>query len=281
LGTNGFNSLGLEIGGKKLLDNTLDTVNKLFGRDSELHKAASDAKDGLNAFTDLFKKQQGLGSRLENVRQILWSNQTGKELNKGNLTGNDKLRINGKQIRDLSELEVLALTSRNQMEKILASSNEKFRTLTSIEREQMITDELAQRAIQLNSSANLGFDEKIIESFRQGKGVSLLGTHQSTFDLLTKLQMLNNNNRFTRSDLIDFLKADTPEQKRLSTNKEIEKELSRDRDFSSNRSKSKGSKEAIIPGISNTSDTPFTPASFESTIYGAEKMAKIQAVESF
>ena len=281
LGTNGFNSLGLEIGGKKLLDNTLDTVNKFFGRDSELHKAASDAKDGLNAFTDLFKKQQGLGSRLEDVRQILWSNQTGKELNKGNLTGNDKLRINGKQIRDLSELEVLALTSRNQMEKILASSNEKFRTLTSIEREQMITDELAQRAIQLNSSANLGFDEKIIESFRQGKGVSLLGTHQSTFDLLTKLQMLNNNNRFTRSDLIDFLKADTPEQKRLSTNKEIEKELSRDRNFSSNRSKSKGSKEAILPGISNTSDTPFTPASFESTIYGAEKMAKIQAVESF
>ena len=279
LGTNGFNSLGLEIGGKKLLDNTLDTVNKFFGRDSELHKAASDAKDGLNAFTDLFKKQQGLGSRLENVRQILWSNQTGKELNKGNLTGNDKLRINGKQIRDLSELEVLALTSRNQMEKILASSNEKFRTLTSIEREQMITDELAQRAIQLNSSANLGFNEKIIESFRQGKGVSLLGTHQSTFDLLTKLQMLNNNHRFTRSDLIDFLKAETPEQKRLDTNKEIAKELRRD--LSSNRNRSRGAKKAILPGISNTSDTPFTPASFESTIYGAEKMAKIQAVESF
>lgn len=279
LGTNGFNSLGLKIGGKQLLDNTLDTVNRFFGRGSELHKAASDAKDGLNAFIDLFGKQQGLGSRLKNVQEILWSNQTGKELNKEeDWTENDELRKRGRQIRDLSELEVLALTNRNQMRSILASNNEEFGELTSIKREQMITKELVERAIQLNSSANLGFNERIIKSFGKGKNVSLSGTQQSTLDLLTKLQMLNNKNRFTRSDLVDFLKA-TPEQKRLDTNKEIERELSRD--LSSSRNRSRGAKKAILPGISNTSDTPFTPTSFESTIYGAEKMTKIQAVESF
>ena len=94
-------------------------------------------------------------------------------------TENDELRKRGKQIRDLSELEVLALTNRNQMRSILASNNEEFGELTSIKREQMITKELVERAIQLNASANLGFNEQIIKSFGEGKNVSLSGTQQT------------------------------------------------------------------------------------------------------
>ena len=219
LGTNTMNSLGVEVNGKRLLNNTLDTVNKFFGRKAETHTAGYDALDGLKAFVDLVDLQKGTGTIVENAKQILFGGQTGNLLRLGSkLTPNDsaltsrdykRLRDPSFGVWDVSELETVALTTRKDLIKELLFSKDKigqaFRDATPDVRDKILNRQLYKRARDLNEAGGLGFSNEALSSFYEGIPHRLTDDELKAYKKLNKLQILNKNREFTRNDLVDFV----------------------------------------------------------------------------
>ena len=219
LGTNTMNSLGVEVNGKRLLNNTLDTVNKFFGRKAETHTAGYDALDGLKAFVDLVDLQKGTGTIVENAKQILFGGQTGNLLRLGSkLTPNDsaltsrdykRLRDPSFGVWDVSELETVALTTRKDLTKELLFSKDKigqaFRDATPDVRDKILNRQLYKRARDLNEAGSLGFSNEALSSFYEGIPHRLTDDELKAYKKLNKLQILNKNLEFTRNDLVDFV----------------------------------------------------------------------------
>ena len=264
LGSNVMNSLGLLIpnhnGQKdfKLLDNTLDTVNRFFGRKAETHIAGDDALDGIMAMRNLFSLQGGVGntSLLKSAKQILWSKFLDKELDQEkDLTRRDKIRKSGGFVdRGLSELEILALTSRNDMGEML-NTNDNVK----------ITQELYKRAEQLNKEANLGFSSQALKNVLNGKPLIFVDENQrEIFDKLTKLQQLNLKNRFMRNDLINFLINDDLS---LDINQQIKNNM-RKANLRPSYNNNYVPKEQNILKSGNTLSDPRPAVPFSDTSYG-------------